>query len=202
VSAFPTLRIRRGGITAEGAFAESQAVYLDPDARTVRALSTSLRATETGIVAHFYMDPELQGVLAACQYPHIHVSDSLQMADRAVEMVNSGAKTIVVLGVDFMSENVRAMLDAAGHDRVPVYRVTAEPIGCSLAEAAEGEAYDRYLREASRAKHPLHVVYINTSLRTKANAQYLSATPSTVDVRLAFRKHFVREPTTRPREEQ
>lgn len=44
-------------------------------------------------------------------------------------------------------------------------------IGCSLAEAAEAPAYSAYLAEAARTAAPgLHVVYINTSLRTKALA--------------------------------
>jgi len=72
--------------------------------------------------------------------------------------------------VDFMSENARAMLDAAGHRGVPVYRVAAEPIGCSLAESAEAAAYDAYLEGAARKGRGLHVVYINTSLNTKAKA--------------------------------
>jgi quinolinate synthase len=36
-----------------------------------------LEAKNAGVVAHFYMDPELQGVLSACDWPHIHISDSL-----------------------------------------------------------------------------------------------------------------------------
>ena len=46
--------------------------------------------------------------------PHIAISDSLAMADTAVKMAEEGVKAVVVLGVDFMSENVRAVLDAAG----------------------------------------------------------------------------------------
>ncbi len=63
------------------------------------------------------MDPQVQGVLtsAAERWPHIHISDSLVMADRAVKMVEEGCTTVAVLGVDFMSENVRAILDEAGH---------------------------------------------------------------------------------------
>ena len=52
-----------------------------------------------------------------------------------------------------------------------VYRMAAEEIGCSLAEAAESPAYDSYLAAAAADGHPgLHVVYINTSLKTKALA--------------------------------
>jgi quinolinate synthase len=122
------------------------------------------------------MDPELQGVLSACDWPHIHVSDSLAMADRAIVMAEQGVRTITVLGVDFMSENVRAMLDASGFAHIPVYRVAAEPIGCSLAESAETQAYGAYLTEASETPHSLHVVYINTSLITKAKAHALVPT--------------------------
>ena len=76
-----------------------------------------LSEKKIGIVAHFYMDPEVQGVLttAAQRWPHIHISDSLVMADKAVKMVEEGCTTVAVLGVDFMSENVRAILDEAGH---------------------------------------------------------------------------------------
>ena len=49
--------------------------------------------------------------------------------------------------------------------------MAAEDIGCSLAEAAEAPPYDAYLSAAQEAGGPaLHVVYINTSLRTKAQA--------------------------------
>ena len=74
------------------------------------------------MVAHFYMDPEVQGVLSAAQerWPHIHISDSLVMADSAVVMAEAGCRAVTVLGVDFMSENVRAILDEAGHKDVQV----------------------------------------------------------------------------------
>jgi quinolinate synthase len=97
-----------------------QAKYLSPDATKVQELAALLEAKQIGVVAHFYMDPEVQGVLVAAQqlWPHIHISDSLVMADRAVAMANAGCKHITVLGVDFMSENVRAILDRAGHEKV------------------------------------------------------------------------------------
>ena len=66
-----------------------------------------------------------------------------------------------------MSENVRAILDEAGHKAVQVYRMSAGAIGCSLAEAAESRQYNSYLAEASETPNSLHVVYINTSLVTK-----------------------------------
>jgi quinolinate synthase len=167
---FPSLRITADALIPRGAFAQAQAAFLKPDPQLVLRLTALLREKNVGVVAHFYMDPELQGVLFACDWPHIHVSDSLAMADRAIAMAEQGVRTITVLGVDFMSENVRAMLDASGYAHIPVYRVTADPIGCSLAESAEAPAYGAYLMEAAETPRSLHVVYINTSLVTKAKA--------------------------------
>jgi len=173
---FPSLVIRRDALVPQGAFAEAQAEFLEPDLDVVARLRTLLEAKKAGIVAHFYMDPELQGVLSACDWPHIQISDSLVMADAGIKMAEAGTERVVVLGVDFMSENVRAMLDAAGHEQVDVYRVAADPIGCSLAESAEAQAYGAYLTKASQQPNSLHVVYINTSLETKARAHHLVPT--------------------------
>jgi quinolinate synthase len=49
-------------------------------------------------------------------------------------------------------------------------------IGCSLAEAAESDKYNTYLRTASQTPSSMHVVYINTSLVTKAVADSLVPT--------------------------
>ena len=85
-----------------------------------------LSEKKIGVVAHFYMDPQVQGVLtsAAQRWPHIFISDSLVMADSAVRMAEAGCEAVAVLGVDFMSENVRAILDEAGHHDV---RVNSKP---------------------------------------------------------------------------
>jgi quinolinate synthase len=173
---FPSLRIGADRIEPHGPFAESQAAYLKPDPALVRQLDEQLRQNRMGVVAHFYMDPELQGALSSCEWPHVHVSDSLAMADKAIEMARHGAERIMVLGVDFMSENVRAMLDAAGFEDVPVYRASAQPIGCSLAESAEARAYGAWLTRASKSPDSLHVIYINTSLRVKAKSHALVPT--------------------------
>lgn len=90
--------------------------------RELCVLAQLLTEKKIGVVAHFYMDPEVQGVLAAAQasWPYIHISDSLVMADSAVRMAEGGCSTVLVLGVDFMSENVRAILDEANHSDVQV----------------------------------------------------------------------------------
>lgn len=175
---FPSLLIGADRLEPRGAFAEAQARYLEPDPAVVDRLVSELSSRRVGVVAHFYMDPEVQGALAsaAARWPHVHVSDSLVMADAAVKMAEAGCEAVAVLGVDFMSENVRAILDEAGHQKVRVYRMSSEAIGCSLAEAAESDAYESYLSEASRTPNSLHVVYINTSLKTKASADALVPT--------------------------
>lgn len=167
---FPSLRISKSGVAANGTFAEVQAEYLRPDPEQVQRLDTLLRENNAGLVAHFYMDPELQGVIGAVDWPHVHTSDSLVMADRAVSMAEQGVKNIIVMGVDFMSENVRAVLDYKGHHDVNVYRLCTDDIGCTLAESADSQAYGAWLTKASETPKSLHVVYINTSLITKAKA--------------------------------
>lgn len=173
---FPSLRITADALTPQGSFAEAQAQFLRPQPKVVDELDALLRKKKIGVVAHFYMDPELQGVLSACSWEHIGVSDSLLMADRGIRMAEAGCRTVVVLGVDFMSENARALLTDAGYENVPVYRVASDPIGCSLAESAEAKAYGAYLAEAAMTTNALHVVYINTSLITKAKAQAIVPT--------------------------
>lgn len=175
---FPSLIITTDGIEAKGSFAEAQALFLSPEELKVQELVNVLRAKKIGVVAHFYMDPEVQGVLVAAkkQWPHIHISDSLVMADKAVSMAEAGCDYITVLGVDFMSENVRAILDQAGFNEVGVYRMSNEQIGCSLADAAASSTYTRFLETASKSPPSLHVIYINTSLETKAHGHELVPT--------------------------
>ncbi|XP_066358625.1 quinolinate synthase, chloroplastic-like [Miscanthus floridulus] len=176
---FPSLVIARdGAVRAQGSYAEAQAMFLSPDESKISGLVNTLKEKKIGVVAHFYMDPEVQGILTAAkkQWPHIQISDSLIMADSAVKMAEAGCDYITVLGVDFMSENVRAILDQEGFNKVVVYRMSSEPIGCSLADAASSCEYTHFLREASRCYPSLHVIYINTSLETKAHAHELVPT--------------------------
>ena len=158
----------------------SQSVYLNPDPTTISTLSSLLTSSKMGIVAHYYMDVELQGVLSSLpQHGRlVYISDSLAMGDAAVKMCRDhGAQSIACLGVDFMAESVSAILSKSGFGHVPVYRATASKIGCSLAEAAERDTYYKWLSDGSKnSKNPLHVVYINTSLETKAISTTLMPT--------------------------
>jgi len=170
---FPSLIIGGNGkIEPQGTFAEAQAEYLNPDPDEVSSLTELLSAANMGVVAHFYMDVELQGVLDAVKEDlpkFVAVADSLAMGDHAVDMAKAGATSIACLGVDFMAESVAAVLNKAGFGHIPVYRATAKAIGCSLAESAEREGYRAWLTKAKESgENALHVVYINTSLKTKA----------------------------------
>ncbi|RWW70338.1 hypothetical protein BHE74_00021985 [Ensete ventricosum] len=91
-------------------------------------------------------------------------------------MAEAGCEYITVLGVDFMSENVRAILDQADFKKVGVYRMSNELIGCSLADAAASSTYMQFLEAASNSPPSLHVIYINTSLETKAYGHELVPT--------------------------
>jgi quinolinate synthase len=153
-------------------FSQRYIQYLDPDPEIVTHLGQSLLAANMGVVAHYYMDVELQGILSAVQRQlpefRIGIADSLAMGDMAVKMCHeTGVTALACLGVDFMSESVAAILDRNNLGNIPIYRSTARSIGCSLAEAAERTTYRAWLER--EATHPaLHVVYINTSLETKA----------------------------------
>lgn len=167
-------------VEPQGSFAEAQAEFLDPDMDLVETLKEGLLKTDMGIVAHYYMDVELQGILQSLKKSHpelkhrIGIADSLKMGDQAVDMCRDhGVTSVVCLGVDFMSESVQAILGKNGFGDVPVYRATPKHIGCSLAESAETEQYRAWLQTESKKALddgcvPLHVIYINTSLETKA----------------------------------
>uniref|UniRef100_A0A7S3VE79 quinolinate synthase n=1 Tax=Chaetoceros debilis TaxID=122233 RepID=A0A7S3VE79_9STRA len=178
VDVFPSIVIEAGGnISAQGPFAEAQAQFLEPDMEAVHSLNESLTKANMGVVAHYYMDVELQGILTSLKIEQlktsdssrIAIADSLKMGDDAVKMCEEGATSIACLGVDFMSESVATIMSRNGYAHIPVYRATARHIGCSLAESAEKDAYQAWLQKGrAENKNALHVVYINTSLETKA----------------------------------
>lgn len=60
--------------------------------------------------------------------------------------------------------------------KIPVYRLAEAKIGCSLAESAEKIAYSAWLTKAASVPNSLHVVYINTSLVTKAQSHEIIPT--------------------------
>jgi quinolinate synthase len=170
-TAFPSLKVHGAVTEAQGSFAQNIKSYSEPDKEVVDKLDALLEEKQVGVVSHYYMDAELQGTLAQLKNQHVFSADSLAMGHAAVGMAKAGVKGIVCLGVDFMSESVRATLDQAGCPDVPVYRCNDAHIGCSLAEAAERDQYYAWLGNAAKnVEKPLHVVYINTSIESKARA--------------------------------
>lgn len=178
ISVFPSIIIGSNGVVSpHGVFAEVQAQFLTPDNYTVRTLSDNMKKANIGVVAHYYMDAEIQGVLHAIQKQEefagkksrIAIADSLAMCNFALEMCKSGVSAISCLGVDFMAESVAAIIDRNGFGHIPVYRASSKSIGCSLAESAETMSYRIWLQKGiDQNSKSLHVVYINTSLETKA----------------------------------
>lgn len=182
VQKFPSLIITANDYIPKGSYAEKQAEFLKPDLNIVKKIDNVLGQKKIAINAHFYMDAELQGIITGCKTPNgVFIADSLAMADQCVKQVKSGFKSVAVLGVDFMSANARAILDKEGFANVPVYKTTTKPIGCSLAEAAEKEVYKSYLlSEKKKAGNApiVNLIYINTSLPSKAMAQDIIPTIS------------------------
>jgi len=152
-------------------------MYINPSPSSVSSLASAMESSNTAICAHFYMDVELQGVLQALpNQKRVFIGDSLAMGDAAVRMCEDGADAIVCLGVDFMSESVSSIMAKAGYGHIPVYRSTSRKIGCSLAESAERLSYSAWLHKAASHPNPLHVVYINTSLESKAQSNNIVPT--------------------------
>lgn len=67
-------------------------------------------------------------------YLYIVISDLFVMVDLVVKMVEDGCEMIGVLGVDFMFENVRVIIDEVGYADVKVYCMVVEDIGCLFVE--------------------------------------------------------------------
>lgn len=56
---FPSLVISADAVEPQGMFAEVQAQYLTPDPQQVQQLVELLSSKKIGVVAHFYMDPQV-----------------------------------------------------------------------------------------------------------------------------------------------
>ena len=57
-----------------GSFAEAQANYLKPDLQVVKELDALVQKKKMGIVAHFYMDPELQVWQPSWSFFELHIT--------------------------------------------------------------------------------------------------------------------------------
>lgn len=62
---FPSLIITADQLIPQGSFAKAQALYLQPSDSEVAELATLLTEKKVGVVAHFYMDPQVR-ILGTC----------------------------------------------------------------------------------------------------------------------------------------
>lgn len=74
---FPSLVISADRLTPIGDFARAQSEFLEPDREAAKALAEQLRTKKVGVVAHFYMDPEVR----MCDDPFICVSTAACSAE-------------------------------------------------------------------------------------------------------------------------
>ena len=156
-----------------------------PTPTLVDELVNTLRAKKIGIVAHFYMDAQVQGVAAwrREKYEHVFISDSLVMADAAVKMVEAGCEPIAVWA---WTSCPRTSRDPGRRGARRTRRCTAWPPRTSGARWRRRRSRSRTTRTSTRriadGEPAAHVIYINTALDTKANANAIVPTVTCTSV--------------------
>jgi quinolinate synthase len=142
-----------------------------PDEAQRRALleriERQLRAEDAVVIAHYYVDGELQ---ALAERTGGYVSDSLDMADFGSR---HPASTLVVVGVRFMGETAKILNP---EKRVLMPELEAQ---CSLDLACPAEEFTAFCDA-----HPDHtvVVYANTSAAVKARADWVVTSSNALDI--------------------
>ena len=94
-------------------------------------LSQKKAQAKIEIVAHYYIDVELQGILQVMKEKHgtlVAILDSLAIGDYAVKICENGATSIACLGVDFMVKSVQAILKRNRFPSIPMYQLQAKEI--------------------------------------------------------------------------
>lgn len=121
-------------------------------------IKTLLKAYNAQMVAHYYVDDELQ---ALAEETGGKVADSLEMANFGAQ---SDADMLVVCGVRFMGETAK-MLSPEKTILMPDLNAT-----CSLDESCPPDEFAAFCQA-----HPDHtvVVYANTSVEVKAIADWV-----------------------------
>jgi len=130
-------------------------------------LRALLKAQDAVLVAHYYVDAELQEL---AEETGGYVSDSLDMARFGSE---HSAKTLVVAGVRFMGETAKILNP---EKRILMPDLSAD---CSLDMNCPSQQFNDFCDA-----HPDHtvVVYANTSAAVKARADWMVTSGSAVDV--------------------
>ena len=139
----------------------------DERARLRAEIAERLRARDAVLVAHYYVDAELQSL---AEETGGYVSDSLDMARFGHE---HPAQTLVVAGVRFMGETAKILN--------PEKRVLMPDLGanCSLDLGCDAERFQAFC-----AAHPERtvVVYANTSAEVKALSDWVVTSGSALDI--------------------
>ncbi len=135
----------------------SQETYEDP-LDLIDEIDRLKKETDTTILAHYYVDGEIQDVAD-------FVGDSLKLARDATTVTTS---RILFSGVHFMAETAK-MLNPEKTVLIPDLNA-----GCSLAESCQPEALKKYQDELRANGHNFETVaYINTSAAVKSLVDWI-----------------------------
>jgi quinolinate synthase len=115
------------------------------------------------IIAHYYQDGDIQDLAD-------YVGDSLGMALYARE---TNAKLVMVCGVRFMAESIKAM---NMEKKIILPDLAA---GCSLADSCTPKVFEHF-----KTKHPgaFVMTYVNSSLEVKAMSDVIVTSSNAVDL--------------------
>lgn len=135
--------------------------------RLKNIIKTLLKQKNAQLVAHYYVDDELQ---ALAEETGGKVADSLEMANFGAQ---SKADVLVVCGVRFMGETAK-MLSPEKTILMPDLNAT-----CSLDEGCPPKEFAEFC-----AKYPDHkvVVYANTSAEVKAIADWVVTSGNALEI--------------------
>ncbi len=135
----------------------SQETYEDP-LDLMDEIDRLKKETDTTILAHYYVDGEIQDVAD-------FVGDSLKLARDATTVTTS---RILFSGVHFMAETAK-MLSPEKTVLIPDLNA-----GCSLAESCQPEALKKFHDELRAKGHDFETVaYINTSAAVKSLVDWI-----------------------------
>ena len=135
----------------------SQETYEDP-LDLMDEIDRLKKDTDTTILAHYYVDGEIQDVAD-------FVGDSLKLARDATTVTTS---RILFSGVHFMAETAK-MLSPEKTVLIPDLNA-----GCSLAESCQPEALKKFQDELRAKGHDFETVaYINTSAAVKSLVDWI-----------------------------
>ena len=135
----------------------SQEAYEDP-LDLMDEIDRLKKETDTTILAHYYVDGEIQDVAD-------FVGDSLKLARDATTVTTS---RILFSGVHFMAETAK-MLSPEKTVLIPDLNA-----GCSLAESCQPEALKKFQDELRAKGHDFETVaYINTSAAVKSLVDWI-----------------------------